>query len=109
MVAPPESPGFQIQLDEQARQWLEDHEIRSPIVITFDVTRGCGGTRVCDVWLRLNTAAAHRGKLVRIGSVAGRDVLLDARILETMPRRIPLTVRGLSVRRRLSLDLTGDQ
>jgi hypothetical protein len=109
VMDPREALGFEIELDAQAQRWLEDHDSRAPLVIALDVTRCCGGTRVCDVRLRVDAAASHSGRLVTIGSAAGRDVLLDARILETMPRRIPVTVRGLPVRRRLSLDLTGDQ
>ena len=50
-----------------------------------------------------------REALLRIGTVAGRDVLLDPRIANKMPRRIPVTVRGVGPLRGLSLDLTGHE
>lgn len=107
----PDVVGFSIELDPLASQWLETHPMHSRIVITFSVTRCCGGTPVRDVRLRVDepVAARRRGRFVRIGRVADRDVLMDARVLKTMPRRIPITVHRLLGRQRLSLDLSGDQ
>lgn len=90
-------------------RWLGQHPSPSPLVIAYQVTRYCGG-QVCEVRMRTSKAADsdHR-KLLRIGSVVGRDVLIDARILGTVPRRTPITVRGFWARQKLALDLSGEE
>jgi hypothetical protein len=47
--------------------------------------------------------------MVDIGSVDGRRILLDPRILPRIPRVIPITVRGLGPFRGLHLDFSGDE
>ena len=104
-----ETAGFHIELDPPAMRWLEQHPGPSPLVIAYQVTRCCGG-KVRDVRMRVSkAAAAERHELLRIGSAAGRDVLIDARILRAMPRRIPITARGLRARQKLALDLSGEE
>jgi hypothetical protein len=106
----PEVAGFEVELDQRAEQWLAENMVLSPIVITFSVTRCCGGTRVCDVRLQVKgLGALCHGRFVRIDRVADRDVLMDDRILKTMSRRIPITVYRLLGQSRLSLDLSGEQ
>jgi hypothetical protein len=100
---------FQIELDAHAQRWLDERASGQPILITFEVAHCCGGTRVCDVRVRVGQSARKCGPLAPIGTVAGREVLLDARILKTLPRRVPITVRGLPALRHLSLDLSGEQ
>lgn len=102
----PEVAGFEVELDQRAERWLAENMVPSPIVITFSVTGCCRGTRVCDVRLQVKGLGALRhGRFVRIDRVADRDVLMDDRILKTMPRRIPITVNRLLGQSRLSLDL----
>jgi len=86
------------------------HQTCSRIAITLSVTRCCAGQPVRDVRLRFDEpGTVQRGRLVRIGRVAERDVLMDARLLATMPRHIPMTVHKLLGRQRLGLHLSGEQ
>lgn len=107
---PPDLGGFAIELNPLAERWLETHQTCSRIAITLSVTRCCGGPPVRDVRLRFDEpGTARRGRFVRIGRVAEREVLMDARLLNIMPRRIPMTVYKLLGRQRLSLELSGEQ
>ena len=107
---PPDVADFKIELDPLADQWLETHQTYSRIVITFSVTRCCGGPPVRDVRLRVDRLEeARRGGFVRIGCVADRDVYLDHRLMKTMPRRIPITLHRSLGRQHLILDFSGEQ
>jgi hypothetical protein len=44
-----------------------------------------------------------------VGQVEGRELFVDSRLIELMPRQIPLTGRGIGPFRHLDLDLTGEQ
>ena len=100
--------GFEVELDDRARAWLAAHPGPRRLVVAYDEARCCGGGRVCDVTIRAERRS-ERWPLARIGSVDGRELLLDRRILARLPRRLPLTVRGLGPFRALSLDLEGEQ
>ncbi|HEV2014481.1 MAG TPA: hypothetical protein VGR77_11465 [Candidatus Dormibacteraeota bacterium] len=100
--------GFQVEPDARARMWLASHRADRRLVVAYEETRCCGGGRICDVRIR-DERRAERWSLARIGSVDGRDLLLDTRIAGRLPRRLPLTVRGLGPLQHLSLDLAGEE
>jgi hypothetical protein len=102
------TPEFRVELDAPADDWIRRQPGHRPIVVAFSVTRCCGGTKVCDVRVRLGIPARGAGTYTQIGTVAGRDLLVDSRIARALPRRIPITVRGLA-RKRLSLDFSGEE
>ncbi len=104
-----EATPFDIELDEKAREWLIKHPRQGSLVIAYDRKRCCGGALVCDVQLRFEEPTGRRAaELLVIGTVAGREVLMDRRIAARMPCRLPVTVRGMGPLKGLSLDLTGD-
>ena len=104
-----EATPFEIELDQKARGWLTEHPRQGSLVIAYSNKRCCGGAQICDVQLRFEQPTERRaGDLLAIGTVAGREVLMDRRIAARMPRRLPLTVRGMGPLKGLSLDLTGD-
>jgi hypothetical protein len=101
---------FELAFDERARAWLDRHPGEESLVIGFEVHRCCHGIGVCDVRMRLeHPGERFRSRLVPIGEVEGRAVLLDPRIVDAMPRHIPVTVGGVGPFRGLRLDLTGDE
>ena len=99
--------GFEVELDARARTWLASHRADRRLVVAYEESRCCGGGRICDVRIR-DERRAERRSLARIGSVDGRDLLLDLRIAGRLPRRLRLTVRGLGPLWGLSLDLDGE-
>jgi hypothetical protein len=103
-----------VSANREARAWLDEHPEVSRLFITFMSSHACcSGARVCDVRVRVDVGASRRANAeamwTPIGGIAGRKVLLDARLVERMPAQAPLTVRGLGPFRRLDLDLTGEQ
>jgi hypothetical protein len=44
-----------------------------------------------------------------LGDVEGREVLLDSRIQQAMPRQLPITRRGIGRLRHLALNFSGDE
>ncbi|HEY6379167.1 MAG TPA: hypothetical protein VI316_08295 [Candidatus Dormibacteraeota bacterium] len=101
---------FELEFDERARTWLDKHPGDESLVIGFEVHRCCRGMGVCNVRMRRgHPGERFRSRLVPIGEVAGREVLLDPRIVEAMPRRIPVTVGGVGPFKGLRLDLSGDE
>ncbi len=99
--------GFEIELDDRAREWVRRHPDERRLVIGYYERRCCGGGKVCDVSVRAEKRS-ERHELVRVGSVEGRELLLDRRIANRLPRRLPLTVRGIGPLRGLSLALEGE-
>jgi hypothetical protein len=108
------SARFELVVDRQAKGWLDDHPEASRLFIAFKSSRACcSGVRVCDVQIRVELASSHRGSgdtsWSPLGQVEGRDVFVDSRLIERMPRQLPLTGRGIGPFRHLDLDLTGEQ
>lgn len=103
----------EVSANPDARAWLAEHPEVSRLFIAFMSSRACcSGARVCDVRVRVDVASSRRANTatwIEFGNVEGRDVLLDARLVERMPAQVRLIVRGIGPFRRLDLDLTGEQ
>jgi hypothetical protein len=105
---------FELRVDDQARDWLEDHPRASRLFITYMSSRACcSGARVCDVRIRVDTAAsqpdARGASWVALGLLSGREVLIDARLIDRMPAQLRFIQRGVGPFRHLDLDLSGEQ
>jgi hypothetical protein len=103
----------EVSANRDARAWLAEHPAVSRLFIAFMSSRACcSGARVCDVRVRVDVASsrgANTATWVEFGSVEGREVLLDTRLVERMPAQVRLIVRGIGPFRRLDLDFTGEQ
>jgi hypothetical protein len=105
---------FALSLDDQAQQWLDRHAQASRLFIAYLSSRACcSGARVCDVRIRVDTTASQadpRGESwVTLGLLRGREVLIDARLIDRMPAQLRFIQRGVGPFRHLDLDLSGDQ
>jgi hypothetical protein len=105
---------FDLRVDDQAQQWLDEHPQASRLFIAYMSSRACcSGARVCDVRVRVDTTASQpdtRGaSWVGLGQVHGREVLMDARLIDRMPAQLRFIQRGFGLFRRLDLDLSGEQ
>jgi hypothetical protein len=100
---------FVIEFDDRARAWLKEHPSRDALVIAYSDTRCCGGGHIRDLRLRRSRRGDERSELIDLGAVAGRQILLDPRIMPRIPRRIPVTVGGVGPFRGLHLDFSGDE
>jgi hypothetical protein len=105
---------FELRVDDQARQWLEEHPQASRLFIAYMSSRACcSGARVCDVRIRVDTAAsqpdARGASWVALGLLSGREVLIDARLIDRMPAQLRFIQRGVGPFRHLDLDLSGEQ
>ncbi len=104
------APSFLVTFDEKARRWLAEHPSQDALVIALEDSRCCGGGHIRDLRLRRSrNQDEHSPKLIDIGDVAGRRILLDGRIMPRMPRTIPVTVGGIHPFRGLHLDFSGEQ
>jgi hypothetical protein len=91
-------------LDDKALRWLDEHPTQGALVLALTVTRCCRGTRVRDVRLRPERKSDRPSqRLLEIGAINGREVLMDSRIVGLLPPRIPGTVRGIGRFKSLSL------
>jgi hypothetical protein len=103
-------PSFLIIVDEKARRWLAAHPTPDPLLIAFEDSRCCGGGHIRDLRLRRRRNQDERAaRLIDIGEVGGRRILLDGRIMPRMPRTIPITVGGIHPFSGLHLDFSGEQ
>lgn len=100
--------GFEIELDDGAGEWLHRHPEVRRIVIAYEEHRCCGGGKICDIRLRRAKRTEPR-PLLRAGLVAGREVLVDRRIVGRLPSRLPIAIRGIGPWRGLTLGLDGEQ
>jgi hypothetical protein len=109
-VGQPRLSEFALDLDDKALQWLEGHPSPDALVLAYTVTRCCGGTKVCDVRLRQERRSDRASpRLLQVGTIQGRKVLIDSRIVALMPQRIQVTVRGFGPLRGLRLNLESEQ
>jgi hypothetical protein len=105
---------FELRVDDQARQWLDEHPQAWRLFIAYMSSRACcSGARVCDVRIRVDTTASQpdtRGaSWVTLGLLRDREVLIDARLIDRMPAQLPIIQRGVGPFRHLDLDLSGEQ
>jgi hypothetical protein len=105
---------FALSVDDQARQWLDEHPRASRLFIAYMSSRACcSGARVCDVRIRVDTTAsqadAHGESWVAVGLMRGHEVLIDARLIDRMPAQLRFMQRGVGPFRHLDLDLSGEQ
>jgi hypothetical protein len=104
---------FELVVDDGARRWLGAHPEVSRLFIAYESTLCCSGVRVRDVRIRSNASSRRaRGNNTRwllLGDVEGREVLMDPRIQQAMPRQVAITRRGIGPLRHLELNLTGDE
>src|SRR5579864_2799916 len=105
---------FALRADDQAAQWLDEHPRASRLFITYMSSRACcSGALVCDVRVRVDTTGSQPdmpGKSwVALGSLRGREVMIDARLIDRMPAQLVFIQRGVGPFRHLDLDLSGDQ
>jgi hypothetical protein len=105
---------FELRVDDQAQQWLDDHPQASRLFIAYMSSRACcSGALVCDVRVRVDTTASQpdsRGaSWVALGLLHGREVLIDSRLIDTLPAQLRFIQRGVGPFRHLDLDLSSDQ
>lgn len=105
---------FDLHVDDHARQWLDEHPQASRVFIAYMSSRACcSGARVCDVRIRVDTTASQPdtsgASWVALGLLRGREVLIDARLIDRMPAQLRFIQRGVGPFRHLDLDLSGEQ
>ncbi|HYS01929.1 MAG TPA: hypothetical protein VET82_06235 [Candidatus Eisenbacteria bacterium] len=101
---------FEVTFDDEALRWLGERPSGDPLVIAYEDSRCCGGGHIRDLRVRGSRRREEESEgLVGVGEVDGRRILLDRRIMPRMPRRIPVTVRGLGPFRSLHLDFSGEE
>jgi hypothetical protein len=101
-------------VDESAGRWLDERPEVSSLFVAYMSSRACcSSAKVCDVRVRVDADSSRRSsRAVRwapLGRVRGRDVFIDSRLVDRMPARAHLRVRGVGRFRHLDLDLTGEQ
>ncbi|HSS93365.1 MAG TPA: hypothetical protein VLR46_05165 [Candidatus Dormibacteraeota bacterium] len=99
---------FHVEADQGAKDWMRIHAADER-VIAFDVTRCCGGGKICTVSVRQRRRQDDRRDFATAVLGDGTRLLVDRRAARRLPARFRLTVRGSGPFRRLDLELTGDQ
>lgn len=105
----PTSPAFEVEVDEAARVWLASHPTVRPRVITYQVSRCCGGGRICQVHVRQQSHDAGVDRYPTALMSDGTRIAIDPRAAARLPYRFRLTVRGFGPLKHLDLDLDGEQ
>ena len=63
---------FDLHVDDQAQQWLDEHPRASRLFIAYMSSRACcSGARVCDVRIRVDTATSLSNASLRNASRRG--------------------------------------
>ena len=102
-------PHVLVEADAKARTWLNSHRSNEPRVIAYDVTRCCGGGRICNVQVRNQTRRDDIRSYVMAALEDTTKFLIDHRAAARLPSRFKLTLRGLGPLRHVDLDLDGEQ
>jgi len=100
---------FRVEADPRAEEWMRAHSTDEPRVIAYDVTRCCGGGKLCQVSVRPPTEKDRRRDYVTAVLGDGTKLLVDRRAARRLPSRFGLTVRGIGPFRRLDLNLSGEE
>jgi hypothetical protein len=105
---------FDLRVDDRAQQWLDEHPQASRLFIAYMSSRACcSGARVCDVRIRVDTTASQSdtrsASWIALGWLRGREVLIDAHLIDRMPAQLRFIQRGVGPFRHLDLDLSGEQ
>jgi hypothetical protein len=98
-----------LEVDADARAWLDSHPSPEPLVIAYEVKRCCGGGKICNVRVRKRAHGDDAEKCSTAILEDGTYFLVDRRAAARLPSRFALTVRGLGPFRHLDLDLDGEQ
>jgi hypothetical protein len=99
---------FEVALDTSAKAWV-DARPGSARVITYDVTRCCGGGKLCQVGVRALSRRDDSATFARGRFEDGSEVLIDPRAAARLPARFGLTVRGIGPLKHLDLDLEPEE
>jgi hypothetical protein len=100
---------FRVAPDEAARAWLDSHHESGPLVVAYDVTRCCGGGKLCRVSVRAGSPGREQGDYVPAVIEGGPPVLVDRQAAARLPASFGLTVRGLGPLKHLDLVLDPGQ
>ncbi len=95
--------------DVHAEEWIRAHATEQPRVVAYDVTRCCGGGKICSVTVRNQSSNDDRRDFVTAVLGDGTRLLVDRRAARRLPSRFGLTLRGLGPFKRLDLELSGEQ
>jgi len=96
---------FEVDVDVQARRWLDTHPPTRTLVIDYDVHRCCGGGKICAVSVHPESSKDGSRQYARGITAAGMDVLIDPRAASRLPRRFGLTTSGVGRWKHLDLRL----
>ncbi len=99
---------FELEVDAQARSWLDSHPADA-YVIAYDVHRCCGGGKLCEVRVRELSRRDTIDGHVSAALADGTRFLIDRRAAARLPSRFGLTVRGLGRMKHLDLRLDADE
>jgi hypothetical protein len=88
---------------------MDAHPSAEARVITYRISRCCGGGRICQVAVRGLSRQDDPAALATGTLGDGTRFLIDQRAAARLPARFGLTVRGLGPLRHLDLDLSADQ
>ena len=100
---------FQVEVDAEARAWLDSHPSPAPRVIVYEVKRCCGGGKICNVRVRKSSRRDDVDKYSTATLEDGTKFLVDRRAAARLPARFALTMRGLGPFRHIDLDLDSEQ
>ncbi len=105
---------FELSIDDQARQWLDERPQAKRLFIAYMSSLACcSGARVCDVRVRIGANVSQRdargASWFALGQVNGRDVMMDSRLVDRMPAHLRFVQRGVGPFRHLDLDLSSEQ
>lgn len=88
---------------------MRSHATEEPWVIAYDITRCCGGGKICSVSVHERSRKDDRRDYATAVLADGTRLLVDRRAACRLPSRFGLTLRGLGPFKRLDLELSGEQ
>jgi hypothetical protein len=101
--------GLEVQPDAAALAWMEAHPSRGPRVLAFNVSRCCGGGRICTVRVRDKARHDDLSDHAPARTEDGAELLVDPRAAARLPKRFGLTLRGIGAFKHLDLVLSGEE